>query len=110
MQQGCVAEQDDDIAVEPLQRLARGLDRVTGAQLLSLHRRQSRRHRLDDRVHARRHHHDRAFSTQRPTTRQDMLHHRHTRHGMQHLRQVGLHPRALTGGENDHRARPLGLT
>jgi hypothetical protein len=30
-----------------------------------------------------------------------MAYHRPTRDGMQHLRQIGLHPRALAGGKDD---------
>ena len=106
--EGGIAIEDENVArrlVARCPRLAERLfgreHRMAGAELLRLDGARMGRHRLADRFHAGCHHDDHRRCAQRGQARQHMADHRPAGDGMQHLRQIGLHPRALAGGKDD---------
>ena len=115
--EGSVAERDHHVVGACLQGLAGGQNRMGGAE--ALHLRMDRGsgcgprdlggHRLLPRLN----HHGDAGRPGLASGGENMAEHGPPGHRVQHLGQVGPHPRALTGGEHDGReaasARPGGL-
>ena len=98
-----VAVEDKHVARESGERAFRLMHGMAGAELFRLmhHLRADRR---DGRLHLlapRADHHHGARRLQRGDARQQVQQHRPPRERVKHLVQVGFHPRAIAGGEDD---------
>jgi hypothetical protein len=97
-----IAVQDQQVAVESLQRVPALEHRVPGAELRLLAREAgpAREGRLD-RLGVAAHHHQ-ALGLELLGRHQHVVEQRAAAQGVQNLRQPGFHARALAGGEHDH--------
>ena len=92
------AEQDDDVAVELGERVARRQNRVSGAERCVLNDRLGRRHGLAHGRHSGPYHNDDPRRCKRRDGRQQMADHRSSGDLMHDLGKPGFHARADAGG------------
>jgi hypothetical protein len=98
-----VAIEDEDVAFEAGERLLPLQHGVSGAMLWVLDDDDPtvRRDQRLDLLASAPDHHDRVSRRQRVDGREQVVEHRSPRDRMEDLVQIGLHPRALAGGEDD---------